>query len=359
MNERTPARLFLSVLVFLLFMANCSSQQETPVDRSFVTNESFINGLYAGLKLDSEDEVFAYVFSKLKNKVTIFPSENYYYFRFPARGKMIYGTLTLFPTERDSARIGFGYAAKVEDKYRNRNYFVRGGGRTYGKEDGVTVKELAVDRFEVRFRGKTVEFTLHDPGYAIPNNARLAADEEYVGSNFDESGLRFHLIFHKKINRLFWILNEDGFVPESFAATQYGRRVVMGNRTEFMFYNDSLLSRKVLIGVSGWNVNHNNWYDGPFDQLPDNYVKAGKINMRKYIVADIGIDSAAIDQYGRYGPAHRVPVAPYTVYYSDLEMDFAQICLQIEDPTERLQCLTEQRFELPADFYENVRRRYY
>lgn len=86
---------------------------------------------------------------------------------------------------------------------------------------------------------------------------------------------------------------------------------------------------------------------------------AGKIDMRKYIVASTGIDSTSIDVYGRYDEGRRMPIAPYTVYYSDLEMDFAEICIDIKDPSERLQCLTEQRFQLPEGFYDNVYRRYY
>jgi len=29
----------------------------------------------------------------------------------------------------------------------------------------------------------------------------------------------------------------------------------------------------------------NNWYDGPFDQMPDNYVYLGQIEVQKYLEA--------------------------------------------------------------------------
>src|SRR5262249_18647492 len=47
----------------------------------------------------------------------------------------------------------------------------------------------------------------------------------------------------------------------------------VGKRTGFAFYRDHRLDRKILIGVFEGNVLVNNYFDGPFDQLPDNFIE--------------------------------------------------------------------------------------
>ena len=188
----------------------------------------------------------------------------------------------------------------------------------------------------------------------------LRTDEEFVATTFDESGLQFHLLFNKTTSRLFWILNEDGFVAETFTRSHRFPDVVLGDRTEFAFYDDSLHTRKVLIGVAGLNVLHNNWYDGPFDQLPDNYVYTGQINLKPYLMAHYDVDSTAIDAYGNYNKTSRIPVAPYAVYFEMDALDFVDSCkTRRPDETAFYACLTEQHYEIPDDFYDDVYRKYY
>lgn len=335
--------------------------------RQFSTNEEFINGLYAGLDLSSTTAVFRYVFHQLRSEVTVYPTENYYYFEFPARGKMVGGSLNLAPGDRDRGILGFGYYTKVPDKSRAKFYFARGGGADLTEKDGVRVTRLAEDRYAVRFEGKTVVFVLNPARAAPPDAARLLPGERFVGTTFDESGLRFHLLFHERTRRLFWILDEDGFVPESFSRD---RDLVMGDRTEYVFWDDSLRARKVLIGVAGLNVVQNNWYDGPFDQLPDNEVAGGRLDLKPFLLAHYGGDStgvggrvtaADIDSFGNYSRESRMAVAPYTVYFSARDLAFADSCRGLGlSPEEHCRCLTEQRYEVPANFYRlRVPRAYY
>ena len=63
-----------------------------------LTNEKYIDGLYnQDLNVSDEKEVFSFVFENLDNEVTVYPTENYYYFKFNAQGKIFGGSLTLFP----------------------------------------------------------------------------------------------------------------------------------------------------------------------------------------------------------------------------------------------------------------------
>lgn len=331
--------------------------------RQFSTNEEFINGLYAGLDLSSTTDVFRYVFQRLRSEVTVYPTENYYYFEFPARGKMVGGSLSLAPGDRDRGILGFGYYTKIPDKSRAKFYFARGGGADLSEKDGVRVTRLTETRYAVRYEGRTVVFTLNPAGATPPARVILLPGERYVGTTFDESGLRFHLLFHGGTRRLYWILDEEGFVPETFSRD---RDLVMGDRTEYVFYDDSLRSRKILIGVAGLNVVQNNWYDGPFDQLPDNEVAGGRLNLKPFLLAHYGGDSTGVrdgdvDNYGNYSRESRMAVAPYTVYFSARDLAFADSCRGLElSPEELCRCLTEQRYAVPDNFFSlRVPRKYY
>ncbi len=319
----------------------------------FIANEKFINGLYNNLNLEDSKEVFRFVFSHLDNEVVVYPTENYYYFTFTAKGKTIWGTLNLSADNRDEGVFGFGYIEKI-DKFKEPNYPVVGGGGDYNSEDGVFVKKINDFKYSVTFEGKTIVFKFNDIGLSPPQKAKLRGDEIFVGPSFDESGLKFFLIFNKTEQHLYWVLNEDGFVPESFK--KYTDDIVIGDRTGFAFYLDKENNRKILFGVEGFNVWQNNWYDGPFDQLPDNYVYTGQIEVKKYIEASYPYNNGRIDKYGNYldEEGARVAVAPYLVYFSIDDLISVIESCKASSPTKShfYSCITTQIFDLPEDVYE-------
>jgi len=328
--------------------------QKNAPKNGLATNDGFIKGIYNTLDLNDSKEVFRYVFSRLDNEVVIYPTENYYYFIFPSQGKMVWGSISLDVEERDAGILDIGYIEKI-DKSRERetNFQPAGGWGKYSAKDGVVIKKINTFNYSVTFEGKTVIFRLNDVGLAPPKKAQLTTDEIFVGPSFDESGLQFFLIFNKAENHLYWILNEDGFVPESFRS--YADDLVIGDRTEFAFYLDKKYNRKILVGAEGLNVLENNWYDGPFDQMPDNYVSTGQIEVKKYIEASYPEVMGRIDKYGNYLDEEgvRVPVAPYLVYFS--KQDLISLIESCKSSSSAFySCLTEQTFYIPEDFYEEL-----
>lgn len=312
----------------------------------FTTNEKFINGLYQNLDLNDPKEVFRYVFSRLDDNVVIYPTENYYYFIFPMNGKIIWGSMSLFPKDRDNGVLDIGYIEKIDDAQRI-DFSPIGGGSNFTEKDGVFIKKVDDFNYSVTFEGKTVIFMLNDIGLKPPNN--LPKNETFVGPSFDESGLKFFLIFNNTEQKLFWVLNEDSYTPENF--TNYSDDIAIGDRTNFAFYLDKKNNRKVLIGVGGSNVLQNNWYDGPFDQMPDNYVYTGKIEIKKYIEANYPEVTGRIDNYGNYidEEGARVAIAPYTVYFFKEDLNTTvELC-----KTEPLfySCITRQTFNVPDTYY--------
>lgn len=292
-----------------------------------VTNNSYINGLYTNENAKKTATVFHYVFRHLEDEVTIYPSENYYYFNLALRGRTLSGDIHLDVLNIDSGVVQFGFVEKFEDRTRAVGRYRPGWTGDFGPGQGVEVERINDFRYAVTYGGRTVIFNLYNGDTVPPVKARLMADEEYVGPSFDESGLRFFLIFNRTIGRLYWVLNEDGFVPEEFR--RLTDHIAIGDRTEFAFYLDSVNNRKILVGVQGLNVAHNNWFDGPFDQLPDNYVKTGRVEMRKYLERHFGYRPGTLDRYGNYvnDPGARAAVAPYARYFEPADLAFVDSSL--------------------------------
>jgi len=318
-------------------------------EMSVQSNEEFINGLYAGVDLNDPKAVFGLVFGSLRDEVTVYPSENYYYFKLSAAGRTINGCITLYPSDRDNGILGFGYVRKIEDKARQKDVPIRGKAYDFTRKDGLYLRKIDDFKYSATYKGKTVVFNLYDKPDA-PRKAKLRDDEVFVGPSFDESGLRFFLIFNKTTRHLYWILNEEGFVPENFRS--FTDDILIGDRTEFAFYADSVNDRKILVGVEGLNVLQNNWYDGPFDQMPDNYVRAGRVKVREYLEADYGYPPGSIDEFGRYvgDRGSRIPVAPYKIYFSKEDLRFVDSCRATNlSPSEFYTAITRQVFDVAED----------
>jgi len=336
--------------VCCFYACSTAPRKEVPL----VTNEQYIKGLYTRLPLDSPVAMFNYVYGQLADSVMIYPSENVYYFRTPVFGKNYDGTITLYAHERDSGIVGFGYVDRMEQKDLQKYYPFTGGSHDFTRKDGLVLKKINDHCYSCTYRDKKVIFNLYRLPEKAPANLGLADSEEWICSTFDESGVQFHLLINKKISRMFWVLNESVFVPESFH--HYSKRVVIGDRTQFAFLNDSLRHRKILIGVNGESVLQNNWYDGPFDHLADNRVYEGKLDMEPYILAQYPYYKGMVDRYGRFTDhphSGRLAIAPYRVYFSQREFDGIDSLYDHLPYADLLQLVTEQRFDIPASYYRD------
>lgn len=299
----------------LVLQASLQAESSSGTGASVFFNENFIQGLYTDTNVRDPDAVFGRVFASLRPEVTVYPTENYYYFAFAAGGKTIWGNLRLDASDRDRGLIHMGYFEYDENgKFQDRE----GGEKAFSAKDGVIVKKEADFSYSISYRGKRVLFKLNDVGMAPPRKAKLAPNETFVGPVFDESGMKFFIIYIGPEKHLMYVLNEDVYVPESF--TDFDENVSIGRRTGFAFYKDTKNSRKILIGVYGENTARNNYYDGPFDQLPDNY--ASQTNMGAYIEEMYPYAAGRIDARGVFTNRtdERVAVTPYAVYTAEEEL---------------------------------------
>jgi hypothetical protein len=92
--------------------------------------------------------------------------------------------------------------------------------------------------------------------------------------------------------------------------------------------------RKVLASVRKISVTRNDYYDGPFDQLADNYVDQNKIS--QWMERAFPSVKSRIDKYGYYKDAERpsrVALSCYGNYETDAEViDFIRRAKASADP---------------------------
>lgn len=110
-----------------------------------------------------------------------------------------------------------------------------------------------------------------------------------------------------------YILNENQSVPDQFVPSPRTDRILIGRRTGFAFYRDHRLDRKILIGVYEGNMRLNTYFDGPFDQLPDNFIEGE--TLREAILEVQPALKGRIDRFGSAPSGEvRYMIDPYLPY---------------------------------------------
>ena len=61
--------------------------------------------------------MFAAVLKKLPDRVEVYPTENYYYFRFTQNGVVYVGNIRLGAADRDRGKVDFAYNEQPTDWY--------------------------------------------------------------------------------------------------------------------------------------------------------------------------------------------------------------------------------------------------
>ena len=283
------------------------------------SNQQAIAELSGRSELQTDDyrKVLAFVLSALPSEVKVLPTENYYYFWFYHQGIKYAGNLRFDIADRDKGIVHFAYfKALTPWNMKSKSNYYR-----LGAKDGVQLKKTGRLEYTLSFDGKTVVFALNDLAGVKPPASVLQADEDYIGPIFDESGLSFFLIFNRVQKVFHYVLNETGPAPEQWMASNVAKEIVVGQRTGFAFYTDKYAPRKILIGVYQGNSDLNNYLDGPFDQLPDNFIKGDVL--RQAILAVSPDLKGKIDRLGNFDDNEtRFLIAPYITYekFDDLQL---------------------------------------
>jgi hypothetical protein len=282
------------------------------------TNEHYISqASHSNLPLDNVDTMFREVFTKLSDAVTVYPTENYYYFKIFTNGGEVWGNFRLDSLERDDGVISFAYFF-VNPNQSEAFYGVdrHTWHKNFGEKDGVLVKKLAPLIYTVSLGAKTVTFKLNNVKQEVPKGMTLLKDEVLAARICDESGFYFLLVFNERLNSFHYLLDESMPLPDRLFP--YGKNIFVGRLSEFAFYNEPGTTRRVLFGVRSSNVARNNYFDGPFDQLADNFVNPKTFQQQlerayPFHKGKVSGRGDFLDDKGLRKPL-RISVSPYITY---------------------------------------------
>ena len=332
MNGDALRRMATAGILALAWIA-AALAQNAPAE--WRTNESEIGAATqtSGLAIDDPAAVFAFVLGRLPDRVQVYPSENYYYFSFVNNGVRYDGNIRLAASNRDRGEVYFSYNEQITDWNEN----PRGRHSVLGAAQGVTVEKLAPLIYRIAQGDKSVTFALNDLLQAKPPGGSLSADEKFIGASFDESAIRFFLVFNTRLKIFHFLLDETVPAADLLGPAGPGSRILIGKRTGFAFYQYE--NRKILIGVSARQSRLNSYFDGPFDQLPENFIEGE--TLREAIVASDPAVRGKIDRLGLYPDGlNRYLIHPYLLYerVSDLAVFHRCATSKSVRPAERPAC---------------------
>ena len=314
-------------------LAQQASAQQ-PSRPQLVTNEAAVAEATRPAAFNIKDPmaVLAYVLASLPERVTVYPTENYYYFKFVHAGVPMAGNLRLDPRDRDKGKVYFAY-------YEDNADWNKAGFEQALELDGkrnVLVERVEPLLYRISHQGTSVLFALNDVSQIKPPAGAIGPDERLIGPVFDELAVRFFLVYNSKAKVFHYVLDETAPVPDGLEPSPRSDRLLVGKRTGFAYYRDHRLDRKILIGVFEQNVRLNNYFDGPFDQLPDNFIEGE--TLRQAIVDSDPAVKGQIDRLG-YFPKDdiRYAISPYMQYRNESDL------LQVH------RCATDRR--VPAAAY--------
>ncbi|RFC51677.1 MAG: hypothetical protein DVB22_001379 [Verrucomicrobia bacterium] len=295
--------------------------------------------------LNDPVRVFDALFSSLPSSVQVYPTENYFYWSIRIGQRTFRGNLNLSVRTRDISRLPFYYSelADISSGGQPHRVQIVGGGTL-----GPTILTLRRDpqnplRYLLSRGSRTVTFDLHNLTQAPPPQGVLRPGEIFVERTFDESGLRFLLVFQPSSQTrpatFTWLLDPGPWdapftapSPDEFKELPNAPGNFLHTRTGFAFAADSrtLASarRLVLIAVTNDHVASNTWFDGPGDQLADNF---DPVPLKPLLLAAFpDLTPDRIDNFGYLTDSsgtERIGLYPYHGY--DAESDLSAFALSL------------------------------
>lgn len=289
---------------------------------TITTNEAYVDAVRAAPAFDITDidAVFDHVFSQLKDDVTVYPTENYYYFKFIHDAVPYAGNFRLDIADRDDGIVHFAY-------FTENNPFTEqelSKHRAYSAALGVTVEKKDDLTYALTRKGRTVTFHLNDLRDVRIPKSKLGPGEAYLGPVFDEAGVQMFLLWNQELKMFLYVL-DDNVPSESYFRSETSNQVSIGRRTGFAWYQDRYLDRRILVGVRAYETSLNTFFDGPFDQLPDNFLE-GDVLRRALLELSPEVEGQ-IDRFGNSRDlSGRMLVDPYLLYDDQSEFTVLDQC---------------------------------
>ena len=274
-------------------------------------NEAFISGFQRKLDIEDPLSVLNYVLEQLPQDVDVYPSEHYYYFGFTANGRRFVGNLR-FAEDRNKGIVHFAYYDQDQPGWTRF--------QSLDKSNGVLMQHLGNNAYRIESKGQTVTFHLKILDQSIPQGV-LRPWESFIGRSQDESGMRFLLLYNRESPHFLWVLdNSDGITWQMQSIAEAPQLLTIGP-ARFVFYKD--MDRYILVGVSAWSIQANDYFDGPFDQLPDE--RLPETEFANWLQTAYPLLKGQVNERGEFTePNLRAAVNPYVTYatYADVVKRF-------------------------------------
>ncbi len=292
------------MLSLIVFFSACKAPDQQAV--SISTNTNFIESLQQPLNKITAEDLFYQVFLSIPSQQRIYPTENYYYFTSNIRGVSLKGNIGLFQSLIHKGMINFAIKESTPDVFDDKDIFSRS--KVMGSSDGLKIElrdELTV---VLTYRDLKREFTLSKPKLT-------KTSEDSVAALQDESGYEFILNFNSAEKVFYYTIADTQLLIDNFL--ELNGKFLLGKRTGFVFYK--LGNEKILIGVNARQIWNNTWYDGPFDQMPDNAIAAKEFDFLKYLKQAYP-EKIFISEFGDIAENSRVAITPYLAYENMKEL---------------------------------------
>jgi len=230
----------------------------------------------------------------------VYPSEGYFYYRLPLGHRIVSGNLRFVDIEHGVLHIGYFDELNPVDM-RTASF----------RAPDLAVVPVSEQEFEVSFRDRRVVFAIDRSAFEA-STIRLAPGEEIVSGILDESGFYLHLLYCPEERAFYYVLNGDRPMPDVLDPVPMDPRVLVGRRSRFLFFRDEAWGRLVLIGVRSESVRTNDYFDGPFDQVPPRLPLKERLEAAYPYVKYRG----GIDDHGVFKEleGQRVAISPYVQY---------------------------------------------
>lgn len=280
---------------------------------------------------------FGFVFARTPYYAIVRPTEMYYYYVITENG--LWGNMNF--KEIKNGTLSFAYFNPADPTQYEALHLTAA--------DGLTIKMISDTRVNVTYQGKTVRFEIPAIETEKPESLTLLPDEEFVSKVQDESGLRFYLLYNTTTKSFYDVVNNERPLAET--ETSIDQNLTVGDRTHFVYFNDLERNRKIIVGVDTQNILENNYFDGPFDQVPPHL----PIRDRLYAAYPYTQYLNGLDPYGNFidWKGSRVAITPYTDYdYPDFSavQSIVKQCSK-ENASQFLSCIT---YESKKDFHKTI-----
>ncbi|MHC1726662.1 MAG: hypothetical protein AB9866_11720 [Syntrophobacteraceae bacterium] len=326
----TTSLLLCAMTVSLAFAQNGSVLPKLYTDQQYVEEVSAVSSL----DISNIKSVFKFVIGSLPDTVKVYPTENYFYFSFFHGGIKWAGNLRFDIETRDEGKVHMTYFKEFTEWQHDGHDYTA----VLGAADGVAVEKVRPLVYRVTYEGSSVVFELNDLSGVTPPPGAVRPEEKYLGPVFDESGIRFFLVFAPREKTFFYILDESITPSDELYTSAVSNDITIGRRTGFAFYKDRFTDRRILIGVYGGNTAVNNYLDGPFDQLPDNFLKGNEL-LDAILTVSPEL-AGTLDRFGNSGDGSlRYLIAPYMQYEEEADLEMFKDCAASEKPEAYYSCL--------------------